>query len=137
MLFQKFLLFLIILSSVLFVSCDEQIIVHVVPHSHDDAGWLSTFDEYYYGINTRRCVKCILDNTLISLLTYENRTFVEVEIAFFSKWYNSLSDERKSLVKILVASGRWEFANAGWVMSLELSQILAGRLILSDIHLLM
>ena len=113
--YSCYFIFLIISILHLF-SCEEQIVVHVVPHSHDDAGWLWTFDEYYYGNNTSKCVKCLLDSTLISLLTNENRTFVEVEIAFFSKWYKSLSEERKSIVKILVGSGRWEFANAGWVM---------------------
>ena len=27
----------------------NKIYVHVVPHTHDDVGWLETVDEYYYG----------------------------------------------------------------------------------------
>jgi alpha-mannosidase len=107
----QIVLFLLLITAVDRIY-SEQIIVHVIPHSHDDAGWLWTFDEYFYGNNTSKCVKCILDGTLESLLSDPRRTFVEVEIAFFSKWYLALSEEKKNLVK----SGRWEFANAGWVM---------------------
>ena len=32
---------------------DEELIVHLVPHSHDDVGWLKTVDEYYTGTNNK------------------------------------------------------------------------------------
>ena len=28
---------------------NPNITVHVIPHSHDDVGWLKTVDEYFYG----------------------------------------------------------------------------------------
>lgn len=28
---------------------NQTITVHVVPHTHDDVGWLKTVDEYFYG----------------------------------------------------------------------------------------
>ena len=31
---------------------DPNVTVHLIPHSHDDVGWLKTVDEYYYGSKT-------------------------------------------------------------------------------------
>lgn len=30
----------------------DRLFVHLIPHTHDDVGWVKTVDEYYSGTNT-------------------------------------------------------------------------------------
>ncbi|KAI4986134.1 hypothetical protein ZWY2020_018764 [Hordeum vulgare] len=90
--------------------------VHVVPHTHDDVGWLKTVDQYYVGSNNSiqgACVQNVLDSLVPALLRDENRKFIYVEQAFFQRWWRQQSDIIKDTVKGLVSSGRLEFINGG------------------------
>ncbi|KAK9749896.1 hypothetical protein RND81_02G158800 [Saponaria officinalis] len=93
--------------------------VHLVPHTHDDAGWLKTVDQYYVGSNNSiqgACVQNILDSLIPALLADKNRKFIYVEQAFFLRWWREQSEDMQDTVKDLVESGRLEFINGGMVM---------------------
>jgi lysosomal alpha-mannosidase len=101
---------------------DGMINVHIVPHTHDDVGWLKTVDKYFYGansINQHAAVQYILDNVVGELAKNPARRFVFVELAFFWRWWNEQNDETKDLVRMLVNDGRLEFVIGGWCMNDE------------------
>ncbi|XP_073007335.1 alpha-mannosidase At3g26720-like [Typha latifolia] len=93
--------------------------VHLVPHTHDDVGWLKTIDQYYVGSNNSiqgACVQNVLDSLVPALLKDKNRKFIYVEQAFFQRWWRQQSDVVKKVVKELVDSGQLEFINGGMCM---------------------
>ena len=57
----------------------------MVAHSHNDVGWDVTFDQAYWGLNPS--VEFILDTVTQCLEVDERRKFIEVEIAFFERWF--------------------------------------------------
>ena len=78
---------------------DGTLNVHLVPHTHDDVGWLKTPHQYFYGFNNtiQNCaVKYILDTAIAALEQNPDRTFTYVEMAFFDMWWREQSefDER-------------------------------------------
>ena len=56
---------------------------------------------------------------LVSLSANPKRTFTYVEMAFFKRWYDEISDAQKLQVKQFIRNGQLEFANGGWVMNDE------------------
>ncbi|XP_063708825.1 lysosomal alpha-mannosidase-like [Culicoides brevitarsis] len=96
--------------------------VHMVPHTHDDAGWLKTVDQYYYGSkNTiqKAGVQYIIDSVIQELLKDPEKRFIYVESAFFSMWWKEQTPELQEQVKELVNEGRLEFIGGAWSMNDE------------------
>ncbi|XP_006661627.2 alpha-mannosidase-like [Oryza brachyantha] len=93
--------------------------VHLVPHSHDDVGWLKTVDQYFVGSNNSiqgACVMNTLDSVVDALVRDPGRKFVFVEQAFFQRWWAEKSPTIQAIVRKLVDSGQLEFINGGWCM---------------------
>ncbi|XP_035819323.1 probable alpha-mannosidase At5g66150 isoform X2 [Zea mays] len=93
--------------------------VHLVPHSHDDVGWLKTVDQYYVGSNNSiqgACVMNTLDSVVDALARDPARKFVVVEQAFFQRWWAEKIPNIQAVVRKLVDSGQLEFINGGWCM---------------------
>ena len=104
------------------VKDEDKLQVHLVPHTHDDVGWLKTVDEYFYGANNsiqHAGVQYILDSVIPQLSADPSKRFIYVEIAFFERWWNEQNDAMHKEVKKLVQEKRLEFINAGWCMNDE------------------
>ena len=114
-----------ILTKFAAVDNDRVLNVHVVPHTHDDVGWLKTVEQYFNGwnhsIDTRGNVRSILSTTIHALLENDARTFVIVEMKFFKMWWEEQSDAVKDSVRYLVASKQLSFVNGGHCMHDEAS----------------
>ena len=80
----------------------------------DDPGWLRTVDQYH-----TEYVRIILDNIVASLTAHPRRKFIQVEVAFFARWWADQSSATKDAVRALVANGQLEFVNGGWTMADE------------------
>lgn len=88
--------------------------VMIVPHSHNDPGWLKTVDQYYESET-----KQILSSSVSALTRYKNVSFIWAEISYLSMWWNGASAKSRQLLQAMVDSGRLELVTGGWVMNDE------------------
>ena len=94
--------------------------VHLIPHSHDDVGWLKTVDDYFYGANMSiafAAVQFTYDTIVTELVAHPEYKFSVVEMAFLYRWWNQATAGQKSDFKKLVENRQIQFINAGWCMS--------------------
>ncbi|KAI5749862.1 hypothetical protein M8J76_010867 [Diaphorina citri] len=101
---------------------DNVLNVHIIPHTHDDVGWLKTVDQYYWGTKSNiqlAGVQFILDSVVRELIADPKKKFIYVETAFFWKWWTKQDDLVQKQVKLLVNEGRLEFIGGAWSMNDE------------------
>ncbi|XP_064262483.1 LOW QUALITY PROTEIN: lysosomal alpha-mannosidase-like [Passer domesticus] len=106
--------------------------VHLVPHSHDDVGWLKTVDQYYYGVRNREQhagVQYILDSVVAQLAARPSRRFVYAEVAFLARWWRQQGPATRRLLRELVQQGRLELVGGGWCMNDEAAAHYGGALV--------
>ena len=89
----------------------EPITVYVIPHSHNDPGWLQTFEDYYTGSTS-----AILDTVVAGLVQYPDWKFIWSEMSFLNRWWEDQAEDRRAVFRDLVRSGRLELTTGGWVM---------------------
>lgn len=80
------------------INCKHKnVTIHLVPHSHDDVGWLQTLEGYFYktqtessypGLSKDGGVTFIITSVVDALLDNVNRRFVWSEIKYLSMWWD-------------------------------------------------
>lgn len=88
--------------------------VFILPHSHNDPGWLQTFTKYFDS-----STKKILDLIVLKLEEFKEIKFIWSEISFLDLWWQQATEKQQISFKKLVKEGRIEIMTGGWVMTDE------------------
>jgi len=88
--------------------------VIVMPHSHNDPGWLKTVEGYF-----ATATKSIITNMVDKLTQHTNMTFIWTEMSYLSMWWEVAQPDMRDKLRVLLDSGRLEIPTGGWVMTDE------------------
>jgi alpha-mannosidase II len=96
-------------------SQNNKLQVIIVPHSHNDPGWLMTYEQYF-----ESSTKDILDTITNSLSEKPTRKFIWAEMSYLYLWWNQASEEMKTKMRrLIVDTKQLEIVTGGWVMTDE------------------
>eukprot|EP00002_Diphylleia_rotans_P030542 TRINITY_DN6287_c0_g1_i2.p2 TRINITY_DN6287_c0_g1~~TRINITY_DN6287_c0_g1_i2.p2 ORF type:complete len:527 (+),score=109.26 TRINITY_DN6287_c0_g1_i2:55-1635(+) len=102
---------------------NKEITCFLIPHSHCDAGWKLTFEQYF-----EQKVHKILDNVLEVLDQDPTKKFIWSETSFLREWYQRLAKSDQQRFYNLIRESRLEIVNGGWVMMDEASSTLDSQI---------
>jgi hypothetical protein len=103
--------FITLISISLLSFAQSKTTVFVVPHSHNDAGWLINIDECY-----ERYCKPTLSNIFKLMETQKSLKFCWSEVLFLSMWLSEFPEQKKKL-RDYISQGRFEIVGGGWVQN--------------------
>jgi len=92
----------------------DKLNVIIMPHSHNDPGWLKTYDEYF---ETK--TRSILDTIVNALSESPDRKFVWAETSYLYLWWTQSDVKMKDKMRALITNGQLEIVTGGWVMNDE------------------
>jgi len=95
---------------------DGPLEIFVLPHSHDDVGWIETVFGYFNGSVTH-----ILSSVTQALAADPRRRFIWSETKWFELWWPQQNASTQAQFRANVRSGQFEFVGAGWSQSDEVS----------------
>lgn len=81
----------------------NQFQIIIVPHSHNDPGWLKTFINYFQSDSRQ-----ILNLIITKMQEYTDMTFIWSEISFLQLWWDQAHPTKQRALKHLIQSGRFE-----------------------------
>uniref|UniRef100_A0A914XKE6 mannosyl-oligosaccharide 1,3-1,6-alpha-mannosidase n=1 Tax=Plectus sambesii TaxID=2011161 RepID=A0A914XKE6_9BILA len=96
------------------IKTEPKLEVVVIPHSHDDPGWIKTFEKYYQD-QTRH----ILDGMVKKLGNEPKMKFIYAEMSFFERWWRDTDQSSRDTVKRILTNGQLEIVTGAWVMTDE------------------